>query len=90
MWQQWTGKGALLQQGAIPAVCAEVKAFEAPHEKCQNMQGISLNHRGFKMCPSDSERTQLASPREEEQNLVPSGSGLDKASSALAGQCDQP
>lgn len=37
MWQQWTGKGALLQQGAIPAVWAEVKAFEAPHEKCQNM-----------------------------------------------------
>ena len=44
----------------------------------------------FKICPSDSEGTQLASPREEEQNLVPSGSGLDKASSALAGQCDQP
>lgn len=43
----------------------------------------------FEICPSDSERTQLASPREEEQNLVPSGSGLDKASSALAGQCDQ-
>lgn len=38
----------------------------------------------FKICPSDSERTQLASPREEEQNLVPSGSGLGKASSALA------
>lgn len=33
---------------AIPAVCAEIKAFEASHEKCQNMQWISLNHRGLK------------------------------------------
>lgn len=28
----------LLQQGGMPAVCAEAKAFEAPHEECQNMQ----------------------------------------------------
>lgn len=48
MWQKWAGKGVLFQQGAIPAVCAEVKAFEAPHEKCQNMQWISLNHKGLK------------------------------------------
>lgn len=36
MWQKWIIKGVLLQQGARPAVCAEAKAFEAPHEKCQN------------------------------------------------------
>lgn len=41
-------KGVLLQQGVMPAVCAEAKAFEAPHEKCQNMQWISLNHGGLK------------------------------------------
>lgn len=84
-------KGVLLQQGAMPAVCAEARAFEAPHEKCQNMQRISLNHRGLKSAQVILRGHSLPLPGgREEQSLVPSGSGLGKASSAMTGQSEQP
>lgn len=45
---EWMRKGVLLQQGAVPTVPPETRAFEAPHEKCQDTQRMSLNHRDLK------------------------------------------
>lgn len=65
MWQKWMRKGVLLQQGMMPAVLLEAEAFEAPHEKCQNTQRISLNHRDLKFAQVILRKAQLASARGE-------------------------
>lgn len=65
MWQKWMRKGVLLQQGMMPAVPPGARAFEAPHEKCQNTQWISLNRRDVKSAQVILRKTQLASPSGE-------------------------
>jgi hypothetical protein len=76
MWQKWMNNGVLLQQGAMPAVCAEARAFEAPHEKCQNMQWISLNHRGLKSAQVILRRYSLTLPGGREGGEKPGAQWL--------------
>lgn len=85
MWQKWLRKGVLLQQGARPAVPLEAQAFEAPHERCQNTQWISSNHRDLKFAQVILRRTQLVSAKRVGGiRLDPLSAGFGKALSAGA------